>query len=193
MKRALIRTVRILLASFLLLFVKFLPVHSSHLQGLSLKELSQGADSILVGKVLETYSDWGDQGRYIYTYVKFKILNDIKGTQNHDDEVLIRYLGGVVGNKEMSVEGGVRFRTGEKALLFLEKSHGGFLSVMGLSLGKFRIIYDAFSAQEVVENPSNPQLHVYGDSSLERSLQAGASGSGMFLDSFVEKIKENLE
>lgn len=188
MKPVILKVVKILIASFLLLFVKFLPLSASHLEHMSKSDLIKNADSIVIGKVIDKYSDWGMEGRYIFTYIRFQIIRSLKGTEE-GGEVVLKELGGRVGNREMKVQGGARFKTGERALLFLKKGPGEYSQVVGLSLGKYRIFRDLFSNQDIVENPMNPEIHEYSGKMGKITM----SGKRRFLDTFVGEIEEELE
>lgn len=169
--------------------------YSSILQILTKKELVNKADSIVVGKVVEEYSDWDKNGRFIVTYIRLKVLEDIKGTESGAQEVIIKKGGGRVGNREMIVHGSARFTVGEKTLLFLGKDSNGFKNVIGLSLGKFRIVKDPFSGEEFAVNPAEPDIKLFRKGAQGKLVEDNSVGQGkkILLKNFIDEIKRELK
>src|SRR4030042_6270293 len=60
---------------------------------INLSELTNGADSILVGTVVERTSYWNEEHTQIYTSVAFSIDDRLKDTPNQE-RVTITFLGG---------------------------------------------------------------------------------------------------
>lgn len=135
-----------------------LSAYPSVMVNLTRDELVKGSDSIIVGEVVDEYSEWDPSGKFIVTYVRVRLTEDVKGSEAGSSDVIIKKMGGRVGNREMVVHGGPRFVVGEKALLFLQKKSLGYRSVMGFSMGKYRIVRDAVSGVEMAENPDDPEL-----------------------------------
>lgn len=105
--------------------------------------LSRNADWILRGVVRNQYSDWDPGRRRIYTFTEI----EVQETWHHRDGepqagLVVRTLGGQVGDIGMNVAGSSQFSPGEEVLLFVRKSERvqGSFHVVGLSQGKFRIV-----------------------------------------------------
>ncbi len=193
MRIMILKVVKILIVSFMLLFIKFLPLHASRLLDMTRKQLINSSDHVIVGQVVDKYSDYGKQGKYIFTYVKIKIEEDIGGNLKDIKEITIKQFGGKVGNREMVVNGGASFKTGEKTLLFLNKSKLSHFKLTGMSTGKFRVFKDDFSKALKVWNPSNPNIFnsmKYGS----KPVQGGTMrmNKTVNLESFKEEIRQEL-
>ena len=61
----------------------------------SLEELTTSADMVAIGKAVEKECRWGENGKWIYTYVKLSVDEYIKG------ELLIFLAGNAVKTFEM--------------------------------------------------------------------------------------------
>lgn len=102
---------------------------------LTLEQLAAKANSILVGKVTNIACYQEGKGN-IYTLVTLSVEQTIKGET--EGEVVIRVLGGEVGELEMMVTDTPSFQVGERAVVFLDKGEGIFTVVGGFQ-GKFTI------------------------------------------------------
>ena len=195
MKKVFLRSSQVLLAASLLFFMNLPDGYSSMLQFLSKKELVTKSDSIVVGQIVDQYSDWDSTGKFIVTYIKVKVVDDIKGSEGGAQEIIIKKVGGRVGDREMIVHGAARFTVGEKTLLFLGKDFKGFRSVMGLSQGKYRILRDQMTGEEVAENPTDPEIGFVkksadGKATLDKDVPISKK---LNLKDFIEEIKQDLK
>src|SRR4030042_6199277 len=85
----------------------------------NLKELTNGADSILVGTVTERSSYWNDEHTRIYTSVAFSVEDRIKGDAG--PQVTITIPGGMVEGIGAWTSDMVSFDQDEKSVVFLKK------------------------------------------------------------------------
>jgi len=93
--------VRIVIGFIILLLS--LPVQATTISQLEFSELVESAELVFEGRVLSV--DVEQTGpRSIHTIVRFEIIDLIKG-EYPDGEVVLRYLGGRVGERELRVEG----------------------------------------------------------------------------------------
>lgn len=106
---------------------------------LTLQELVQQADQIVLGECEKMTSAWDDERKRIFTQVTVLTEQCLKGGEC-PPRIRIRTLGGTVGNIAMNVTGTSRFHEGERVFLFLKGSSGRFYQVLGLSQGKFSIL-----------------------------------------------------
>ena len=102
--------------------------------GLSMEELAHEADVIVVATVVRQEALWDDHQR-IVTDVTLRVDEAIKGSLHHGDPLVVRRLGGVVGDVAMRVEGEATFEDGERALLFAQRFADGRLRAVGMSQG----------------------------------------------------------
>jgi hypothetical protein len=73
---------------------------------------------IVVAEVESISSNWDNEGREIFTYITLRVTERIKGDIT-GDQIVLRHLGGVVGNVESRVSGMPQFARHEKVLVFL--------------------------------------------------------------------------
>ena len=85
-----------------------------------LEELSNGADSVIVGTVVERSSYWNDEHTGIYTSVVLSVEERFKGTASQD-KITITLPGGEVDGIGEWVSEMPSFDQGEKAVVFLKK------------------------------------------------------------------------
>ncbi len=159
---------------------------------LSDKQMVQKAARIVRGKVVRQYSKWGPKHRRIYTYTVISVLEHLKGKPN-TQQVVIKQLGGSVGNIAMKVSGNARFQLGEEVLVFLEKiphNSSNQHHVLAMAYGKFRILEDAQKRRYLVRELSNLSLASVDQKGRYRIKNAGKIlQKPLYLDNFVKKIR----
>ncbi|MEK6302788.1 MAG: putative Ig domain-containing protein, partial [Acidobacteriota bacterium] len=106
-----------------------------------------GARAIVRGKVLSVGSAF-DEHHNIYTYITIKVREVLKG-QISERRIVIKEAGGQVGEQGSIVFGTPRFTRGEKVLLYLDTWKDGSLRVHQMFLGKFSIVQDERTGEEV--------------------------------------------
>ncbi|OGD20202.1 MAG: hypothetical protein A2W03_13360 [Candidatus Aminicenantes bacterium RBG_16_63_16] len=108
-------------------------------QKLSVEQMTQMADSIVLGDVVNLVSQWEDTGagRNIYTYVTIDANQYIKGSGNRT--VMIKVPGGQVGDITQVVTDTPGFTLGEKTIVFLQQKD---FPVVGWHQGKFTVVGD---------------------------------------------------
>lgn len=121
---------------------------ASLLRAMDLAELTTGADQIVVGDVLSSESAWDAEHRSIYSTIEIGVQESWKGSPPANGRIKIRQLGGTVGQIEMSVPGMPRFTPGERALVFLRRTH-----VVGMSQGKRSVRWDSASKCWMADAP----------------------------------------
>lgn len=130
--------------------VNAIPAGASVLRGMSLAELVSEADQIVVAKVASVSSMWDPSHRRIFSTIAIDVQDRWKGSG--PDRLVIVLPGGTVGDMEMTVHGSPTFAAGERALLFL-RGHER-LGVVGMSLGKRLVHWDADQAAWFIESPA---------------------------------------
>jgi hypothetical protein len=103
---------------------------------LSLKQLSQGAETIVLGTVTHQESAWNAQHTAIYTDVILDVEEAIKGAAG--SEVTFRFAGGEVGDIGMRTSTAPTFYIGEQVIVFLH-TEGSTAQLFGLRQGKFTV------------------------------------------------------
>lgn len=85
---------------------------------MSLEQLARDADRVLVGTVVLTESAWNADRTAIFTTVRLRVAEAVKGSKPH--EVALRLEGGQVGDIAQAASGGLSFAEGEQVVLFLK-------------------------------------------------------------------------
>lgn len=118
--------------------------------GLSTEDLTQEAENIVVGKVVKKECRWNEERTRIYTYVTIAVEEDLKGKAG-GEEIIIRHLGGEVGEIGLAVSDAPSFKEDEEVLLFLKKGKKPEVrEVVGRAQGKFRVKRDEITGERVV-------------------------------------------
>lgn len=118
---------------------------------MNLDELAAAASVVARVHCLGNESRW--EGREIWTFTNFEVMEAIKGTVPR--LITVRLLGGQVGHLHSTVDGVPRFRPDEEVILFLEPTPAGDFSVTSWVQGTFRIHRDAHTGQESVTQDSS--------------------------------------
>ncbi|MEK6325726.1 MAG: putative Ig domain-containing protein, partial [Acidobacteriota bacterium] len=111
-------------------------------------DLIVGARAIVRGKVLSVTCQLDDQTGRIFTYVRLSVREVLKG-QVSDREIVIKEEGGQTGNRGSIIFGTPGFENGEKVLLYLDTWRDGSLRVYQMFLGKFSIIDDLATGEQI--------------------------------------------
>jgi hypothetical protein len=138
--------------------------HAGETVPYTLAQRTQKAEVIVVAEVMSMSSNWDDDGREIYTYITLRVVEKIKGNVE-GNQIVLRHLGGIVGNVESRVSGMPQFARQEKVLVFLGRYPSStYFGVMDWLEGKKTIQYNA-AGQEMVRvgtrGESNQSLKEY--------------------------------
>ena len=115
------------------------------LQALSLSDLVDEADLIVVGEAISSRSDFDERGRIITDH-ELRITGVWRGPAT--SSLRVRSLGGSVGETGMRVPGSATLQTGSRYLLFLRRGPGdNHLRCVGMSQGAFPIRGDASESE----------------------------------------------
>ena len=105
-----------------------------------------------MGEVVSVSCQWNESDRMIYTYIKINVVEDIKGNLR-SRTIVLKQLGGQVGDTEMVIFDSPVFVSGQRVLLFLNTASDGTLRVAHLFQGKFDITFDG-QVRRQIEEPS---------------------------------------
>ncbi|MCB1282514.1 MAG: hypothetical protein KDB18_13410 [Salinibacterium sp.] len=104
----------------------------------TLEEMATHATAVVRAKVVARQSAWDADHRRIHTYTELALLETVAG-ESAKGPLVVRTMGGEVGDIGMRVAGVARFEVGEEVVLFLrvdplDRSH---FQVVGMSQGKY--------------------------------------------------------
>jgi hypothetical protein len=151
----------------LFLFLFFCGLYTTNFaqqEAADLKELTNSADVIITGKVINQTSSWNEDQTRIYTRATIQVDEYIKGAST-GNTVTIKYLGGEVGEVGELYSHMPRFEDNEEVMVFLKKDgNNNDYKVSNGENGKISLINDP-STQELMTN-SNIRV-----SSLKRQIK----------------------
>jgi hypothetical protein len=119
------------------------PASATVSEALSLDQLVGGADDVVVAVATSSQSQFDAQGR-IVTDVEMQVEDSMKGSSAAGHILVVRRLGGYVGDLGMLVEGEPQFEVGGRYLVFLRRmTDGRTLRPVGMSQGVMSVVADA--------------------------------------------------
>ena len=159
---------------------------------MTLKDLTEQADLIVLGISSEITSVWDSDRKNIVTYITLVPERCFKVTEC-PDQIRIRQLGGTVDGITMIVKGGARFHKNEKVVLFLERTSTTHYRVIGLSLGKFSVVYNQSEGREYVERDLSSLRFADSQGSGVTIKDLSEPETKIDLESFLIRIESHLE
>ena len=120
------------------------------LQPLSVEELSQSADVIVHGTVLNKTCLRDPEGR-IYTRVGLQVHEVWKGNVTSNTFTLV-HSGGVLGEERVESSAQVEYEVGEEVAAFLRLNQRGEGVTLGLVQGKFHIATEQPTGEKFARN-----------------------------------------
>jgi hypothetical protein len=149
------------------------PAQAGVARGLPLEELVKRSAHVLRATPLEAYSEWSQFGkeRRIVTYTRLRVDDPLRDGEAPDSELLVRTLGGVVGDIGQVVHGEATLIIGEPCVAFLKAMHDGLLGVTAMAQGHYPLLADKSGLFRL---NSSPELAVLLDE--QRSAVARLRG-----------------
>ena len=126
-------------------------LQATTLARLSLDQLAAAADAVARVRCTSVESRW--ENGEIWTVTSFDVVETLKGAL--PGRITVRLPGGRVGHLTATVDGTPKFMAGEEAVVFLEKSRAGELSVAAWVEGTFRIGRELRTGIETVTQDSS--------------------------------------
>jgi len=142
---------------------------------------------IVTGTVMSTTSAWDDTGTVVWTYVEVLTDRVLKGNVSQR-RIVLKQLGGSVGESGLRVFGQAGFSPGERLLLYLNTGPDGTLHAAHNFIGKFSVKKDASDGREFVERSADSsEVEI-----LAQSVGAEVTNSAP-LDEYIGKIQNTLQ
>ncbi len=145
-----LRAVIILILSAILL--QSAEVRADSQKQMSLHEMTDLADEIVVGKVTESVARW--QGKLIVTVSRIQVEESIKGQPGSTME--ITQLGGIAVHPQlkapvhMSASASAVLNPGEEVMLFVRKDKSGVRDLIGGPHGKLSVTVDPDTGDKII-------------------------------------------
>lgn len=127
-----------------------IPLYATTMFQLSLQDLSTGAEKVVQAKVTAIVTQWNKDQTVIYTYIRMNIMDDFIG-DDEDNEIIIKQLGGKIGEITLFVEGASTYNVGDENVLFLftDPLNLSAFQTVGMCQGKYVIYTDADGIRRV--------------------------------------------
>jgi hypothetical protein len=119
-------------------------------------QLIRQASTIVLGQVTGIESHWYAAKMQIYTHIRVRVEEVLKG-ELPEIEVTLNQLGGSVSGIRSWVFGSPEFVLGERVLLFLTRNPDGTLRVLNLYQGKFSVVQNAQTGEPFIYRGLNPE------------------------------------
>jgi hypothetical protein len=119
------------------------------------EEMAEDADAVITGHVTRIESHWDAGQAQVFTTIAIAVDDVLKGTVD-DPEIEVVQPGGMVGGLGSWLYGSPQFEVGERVLVFLTEQPDGSVRVTHLYLGKYSIVGDIETGEELAVRDPNP-------------------------------------
>jgi hypothetical protein len=133
------------------------PAYGTTMMALDLPAMTERAELVVAGRVIETRSAWTPEHDAIYTDVTLLVDRALAGPVRAGEKVVVRREGGSVDGIGMKVYGAPSFTRDEEVVVFLER-RGAARYVVGMAQGKLSLIRDAAGVRRLRRDLSEVAL-----------------------------------
>lgn len=152
------------------------------LKYLTLEFLTKNAETIVLGEVKNLRPFWNEAKNKILTEVSLAPQKFLKGREAQEIKVIVQ--GGVIGRKGLWVSDQPRFQKGEKVILFLTLAKRTGWQVLGDQQGKFQVVKDSTTQEELV---AIPDFYALSEAGIIQHFQSRK----ISLSEFLRKIENS--
>ncbi|HSE97088.1 MAG TPA: putative Ig domain-containing protein, partial [Blastocatellia bacterium] len=149
------------------------------------------ARAIVRARVLSVGSALDQEKDRIYTYITLRVQEVLKG-QITERRIVIKELGGIVGDRAMVVYGNPQFVVGEQVLLYLDTWADGSLRTYQMFLGKFNIITDQNTGRQIAVRSSPDANTIVLPRHLHSTHSNSSSTERMELKAYSKLVRTRL-
>ena len=151
-------------------------VSAASLRAVSDDTLARSSAAAVQGRVVASSAHWDDAAGTIYTYVTIDVVKSW-GLAGQPARVVVKQLGGIVGDTAFVVGGQAQFTVGEDVLVFLDvRPRDNTLSVAGLEQGKWVLTGSADAATSATREDARTRSGHRGRARLHLSHRARRAG-----------------
>jgi hypothetical protein len=145
------------------------PAQASLSRAIGLEELTARSQHVLLAEPLDADSVWEQIGRrrHIVTYTRVRALDVLAGTDPKQTELLVRTLGGQVGELGELVHGEAVLSLGSRNVLFVMPTQGA-LAVTAMAQGHYPLRRDKVGAERLHRSPQASELMDEAGSAVRR-------------------------
>ncbi len=155
-------------------------VQASVSRAVPLEALTARSQHVVLGEPLDSYSVWERIGgrKHIVTYTRLRAHELLAGADPKADELLVRTLGGQVGELGELVHGEAVLQIGNRSVVFVMPSQDA-LAVTAMAQGHYPLLRDHAGAERLLRSPHAAELVGEAGSAVKRlpGLQLGEARS----------------
>jgi hypothetical protein len=139
-------------------------------RAITLPELVGLSQYALVGTATDASSRWEtvEGSRRIVTYTRVEVTQPIDGRPPPDTTLLLRTLGGRVGDIGQLVHGEARFELGAPSVVFIAPDEDGVFGITAMAQGHYPLGTDPDAAVRLRVSPNIPALTRVEGSAVQR-------------------------
>jgi hypothetical protein len=153
-----------------------------------LEALTSRSQHVIVGEPLEAYSVWERVGgrKHIVTYTRVRAHELLAGKDPQAEELLVRTLGGTIGELGELVHGEAALRVGRRGVVFTMPSHGA-LAVTAMAQGHYPLRADSAGVERLFRSPHANELIDEAGSAVKRLPGLHVAEARSLLEQVVRK------
>jgi hypothetical protein len=153
-----------------------------------LEALTSRSKHVILGEPLDAYSVWEHiAGRkHIVTYTRVRAHELLAGKDPDAEELLVRTLGGQVGELGELVHGEAVLRIGRRSVLFTMPSQDA-LAVTAMAQGHYPLKRDSAGIERLLRSPQASELIDEADAAVKRLPGLQVSETRSLLEQVVRK------
>ena len=169
---------KVFFAWVMLILLCLVKANASSVREISMDEMLQNSQLVFEGKVIDVEAKENSQKR-IHTYVTLKIRDIIKG-EYYNNNIILRFLGGTVGETTLLISDMVLPERGEQGIYFVESLERRQVHPLyGWSQGHFIVGRDAAGPEIVMTNKRYPVKGLKSNISEEPLGKGEQSSQGL--------------
>ncbi|MDB4986381.1 MAG: hypothetical protein JWN04_1559 [Myxococcaceae bacterium] len=112
--------------------------HATLVEAVDLDALVKESDDVVLARVIKQWTQYDDKGR-IVTDFQMQVERVEKGKSTPGSAIIVRKLGGMIGDRGMRISGEPSFTDGEVVLVFGTRGKNTFLRPVGMGQGTMRV------------------------------------------------------
>jgi hypothetical protein len=171
----------------LLLLVSAMPLSASQFIEQDFGSVAASAKYAVRGQVVDTWTAWDDAHEVIYTYATLRVTRYF-GEVTGPDTLVVREVGGTVGDYVQEAIGFPVIRRGEQVVLFLSEWENGDLRIHAYNQGKYLVRHRMSDRVEILVADPVKQ----GDQRLSAGTRFETNGVtdeiGMTIEEFSDMV-----
>jgi len=135
------------------------PAGATLSRALPVGELVARSHHVLLGEPLDSYCVWERIGnrKHIVTYTRVRAHELLGGADPKQDELMVRTLGGRVGELGELVHGEARLRLGARSVLFVMPAREA-LTVTAMAQGHYPLVRDRSGSELLQRSPAAAEV-----------------------------------